>query len=249
MNHLDDLKNALQSPPEFVAGPLDLDTIMTVGGRRRRVRRLAVSATSGLAVAVLLAGGGLLAARDDRGAPGIPPAAATTAPPPATTPTPEPTDSDVRPPLGRVVSTGLPAKQGTWVLYAVTVKEKVLPGTHFGLMLGRRMTDGTFTSDVITNETTGSATARGFHALEGAMNVNGEDIPPFGYYVGPATKITASSGGKTLRAGQAAWSADPSVVFFWFDPAKIRAGKLSNPAAFDRDGKRLYAKKSGFGVG
>jgi hypothetical protein len=53
MNHLDDLRDALQSPPGFVAGELDLGAIMAAGGRRRRVHRLAASAAAGLAVAVL----------------------------------------------------------------------------------------------------------------------------------------------------------------------------------------------------
>jgi hypothetical protein len=247
MNHLDDLKDALQSPPGFVAGSLDLDAIMTAGGRRRRVHRLAVSAASGLAVAALLAGGGLLAARDDRGAP-VPPAAGST-PSPGTSPSPLSTDAGVRAPLGQVISTGLRARQGSWVLYAVPLDEKTLPQIRFGIMAGRRMADGSFTSDVVTNETSGSDRARGFHALQGAMNVNGEDVPAFGYYVGPATRITVSAGGKTVRAGLAVWSEDPSVVMFWLDPAKIGGARLSKLAAFDRNGTRLYAKNTGFGVG
>jgi hypothetical protein len=249
MNHLDDLKDALQSPPGFVAGSLDLEAIMTAGGRRRRVHRLAVSATSGLAVAVVLAGGGLLAARDNRGTPvPVPPAAGST-PSPSTAPTPLPTDAGARAPLGKVISTGLRAKEGSWVLYAVAVHEKALPETGFGIMAGRRMADGSFTSDVVTNETSGSDRTRGFHALQGAMNVNGEDVPAFGYYVGPATRITVSAGGKTVQAGLAVWSQDPSVVMFWLDPAKIRDAKLTKLAAFDRNGTRLYAKNTGFGVG
>jgi hypothetical protein len=246
MNHLDDLKDALHSPPGFVAHPLDLDAIMTAGGRRRRVRRLAVSATSGLAVVAVLIGGGWLAARNDRAAPGLVPPAAATASPSASS---LPTDSPARGPLGNVVSTGLKAKQGTWVVYAVAVSEPSLPDTHFGIMIGRRMADGTYTSDVTSNEVSGSGTARGFHALEGTMNVNGEDTPAFGYYVGPATRITASAGGKTITAGHAVWSNDPSVVMFWFDPAKIHGGRLTKPAAFDRNGQRLYGKNTEFGVG
>jgi hypothetical protein len=246
MTHLDDLKDALQSPPGFAAGSLDLDAIMTAGGRRRRARRLAVSATSGLAVVAVLIGGGWLAARDDRAAPGlVPPAAAT----PSPTPTPTPTEDPARAPLGRVISTGLKAKQGTWVIYAVAINEPSLPQTHFGIMVGRRLADGAFTSDVVNNETAGSDRAEGFHALQGAMNVNGENTPAFGYYVGPATRITASAGGKTITAGHAAWSDDPSVVMFWFDPAKINGGRLTKLQAFDRDGRRLYGKNSEFGVG
>jgi hypothetical protein len=248
MNHLDDLRDALQSPPGFAAGELDLGAIMAAGGRRRRAHRLAVSAASGLAVAVLLAGGGLLAARDVRGAPvPIPPAAEATHGSPSASPLP--TDAGVRPPLGGVISTGLTAKHGTWVLYAVAVDEKALPQTRFGIMAGRRMADGSFTSDVITNETSGAGTAPGFHAAQGPMNVDGEDVPAFGYYVGPAARITVAAGKKTVEAGLATWSEDPSVVIFWFDPAKIRGAKLTKLAAFDRNGRRLYGKNAGFGVG
>jgi hypothetical protein len=247
MNHLDDLRDALQSPPGFVAGELDLGAVMAAGGRRRRVHRLAASVAAGLAVAVLLAGGGLLAARDGRAAPvPIPPAQATHGSP---SPSPLPTDAGVRPPLGGVISTGLTAKHGTWVLYAVAVNEKALPQTRFGIMAGRRMADGSFTSDVITNETSGSGTARGFHAGQGSMTVDGEDVPAFGYYVGPATRITVAAGKKTVAAGVAAWSEDPSVVIFWFDPAEIRGAKLTKLAAFDRNGRRLYGKNAALGVG
>jgi hypothetical protein len=129
------------------------------------------------------------------------------------------------------------------------VDEKALPRTRFGIMAGRRMADGSFTSDVITNETSGSGTARGFHAPQGPMNVGGEDVPAFGYYVGPATRITVTAGKKTVAAGVAAWSEDPSVVIFWFDPAEIRGAKLTKLAAFDRNGRRLYGGNAQFGVG
>src|SRR5690242_20094818 len=82
--------------------------------------------------------------------------------------------------LGSVVDTGIKATDGTWVLYAVPIKEKVLKNTHFGLMLGRRLPDGTVTAEVVTNETSGSDKAKGFHAGQGGMNVNDEDTPTFG---------------------------------------------------------------------
>jgi hypothetical protein len=248
MNDLDDLKDALHSPPGFVARSLDLDAIMTTGGRRRRARRLAVSATSGLAVVAVLIGGGWLAARNDRAAPGLlPPAAASASPSPS--PSVPPTDGPATAPLGAVVSTGLKAKQGTWVIYAVPVREPSLPDTHFGIMVGRRMPDGTFTSDVISNETNGSDTAKGFHALQGGMNVNGEDIPSFGYFVGPATRFTAKVGGKTIEAGHARWSKDASVVMFWFDPAKVGAASLTKLTAYGASGTKLPGGKTEFGVG
>jgi hypothetical protein len=129
------------------------------------------------------------------------------------------------------------------------VREPSLPNTHFGVMVGRRMPDGTFTSDVISNETTGSDTAKGFHALQGTMNVNGEDVPSFGYFVGPAARFTAKVGGKTIEAGHARWSKDASVVMFWFDPARIGAASLTKLTAYGASGNKLPGGKTEFGVG
>jgi len=252
MNDLDDLKDALHSPPGFAARSLDLDAIMTAGGRRRRARRLAVSATSGLAVVAVLIGGGWLAARDDRAAPGpgfVPPAAASASPSAAPSESAPPSDGSATAPLGQVISTGLKAKQGAWVIYAVGISDARLPDTHFGIMIGRRMSDGSFTSDVVSNDVEGSDTSKGFHALEGTMNVNDEDIPAFGYYVGPATKITVKAGAKTIEAGHARWSKDASVVMFWFDPAKIGAAHLTKLTAYGASGAKLTAGKTEFGVG
>ena len=92
----------------------------------------------------------------------------------------------------------------------------------------------------------GSDRAPGFHAVSGAMNVEGDDIPAFGYYAGPATKITAGG----VRARQAVWSEDPGVVVFWFHPADVPENfTASNPAAFDRAGRKLPTGHSEVGVG
>jgi hypothetical protein len=147
--------------------------------------------------------------------------------------------------LGAVVDTGIKAKDGTWVLYAVPVAVKELKNTHFGLMLGRRLPDGSLTADVVTNETSGSDKAKGFHAGQGGMNVDGRDTLTFGYYVGAATKITAKSHGKTVIAKQATWSQDRSVVFYWFAP-KTSASGLK---AYGSDGRALTTGNSGIGVG
>jgi hypothetical protein len=152
---------------------------------------------------------------------------------------------DAPAPLGKVVETGVKAKDGTWVLYAVPVEEKVLKNTHFGLMLGRKLADGTITADVVTNETSGSDRAKGFHAGQGSMNVNGRDTLTFGYYVGAATRITAKAHGKTLTAKQAVWSQDKSVVFYWFPPKS----SVSGLKAYGSNGRALTAGNTGIGVG
>jgi hypothetical protein len=150
-------------------------------------------------------------------------------------------DGASTPPDGDVVPTGIK----NWVLYAVAIKEKALPKTHFGLMAGTRAADGKLTGVVETNETSGSDRSPGFHAIEGTMNVNNQDSPTFGYYSGPATKITGKVGGKIVTAGEATWSKDSSIHFFWFAP-KATVTKL---AAYDKNGHRLPAGHSGIGVG
>jgi hypothetical protein len=147
--------------------------------------------------------------------------------------------------LGSVVDTGIKATDGTWVLYAVPIKEKVLKNTHFGLMLGRRLPDGTVTADVVTNETSGSDKAKGFHAGQGGMTVNDEDTPTFGYYAGAATKITGKVHGKTVTAKRATWSRDKSVVFYWFPPKSPVTGLM----AYGSNGKALSRGNSSIGVG
>jgi hypothetical protein len=175
------------------------------------------------------------------------------APAPAGTPASAPTGRPAagrtadKPPLvlGSVVDTGIKATDGTWVLYAVPIKEKVLKNTHFGLMLGRKLPDGTVTADVVTNETSGPDKAEGFHAGQGGMNVNNEDTPTFGYYAGAATKITGKVHGKTVTAKQATWSRDKSVVFYWFPPKSPVTGLK----AYGSNGRALSTGNSSIGVG
>jgi hypothetical protein len=157
--------------------------------------------------------------------------------PPATNPPAKPTKATV---LGDIVKTGF----GDWVLFATPVKAAELPKTHFGVMAGRR-SHGTLTGDVITNETKGSDKASGFHAVQGTMEVDGGQTPTFGYYAGPATRITGKAHGKTVTAGQAVWSEDASVIFFWFTPGTT----VNSLAAYDKTGKKLPTGHSGVGLG
>lgn len=149
-------------------------------------------------------------------------------------------------PLGTVVPTGLGAStSGGWLLYAVPIDDKQLPDTHFGLMLGRRLADGTLTGDVMTNETAGPDRAKGFHAGQRAMTVDGGQTPTFGYYVGSAARITTKAHGNTVIARQARWSEDPSVIFYWFSPAT----SVSSLTAYASNGHVLAAVNDGIGVG
>ncbi|BCJ55450.1 hypothetical protein Asp14428_69250 [Actinoplanes sp. NBRC 14428] len=148
--------------------------------------------------------------------------------------------------IGTVIDTGIAAKQGTWVFAFVPVKDKELPQTDFGLMAGRRQASGAVSADVMVNEVVGPAKAPGFHGIEGAMEVNGEPTPAFGYYVGAAERITAKAGKRTVTAKIAAWSEDSSVKAFWFAPG---TGEVTDVRAFDAAGKALPAGHDVVAVG
>jgi hypothetical protein len=146
-------------------------------------------------------------------------------------------------PLGEVVPSGV---RENLVFYAVPVDEPDrLPDIHFGLMAGRRGGDGTLTALVLANETTGSDKAAGFHAVTGGLTIDSTPVPSFGYYAGPAAKITGTVAGRKVQAHQAVWSQDPNVVFFWFDPGTEPAGLT----ALDAAGHRLPAGHTGVGHG
>jgi hypothetical protein len=229
MNDLDDLKAALTEPPDFTPRPLDLEAVMTTGGRIRRRRRLAVGATAGLAVVALLVGGNVLAHRttpDGRG--GQPVAAQPDAKQPDTTPP--------------VISTGLPAGSGEWVLYPKPIREAAIPDITFGLMLGVAVEGNELVDAVMSNETEGSDKAPGFHAVQKRMEIDQGVTPTFGYYVGPAAKITAEVRGKTVTASQS--PLDDSIQVFWFD-----ADGIEDLRAYDAGGARLPAGNSTPGVG
>jgi hypothetical protein len=229
MNDLDDLKAALNEPPDFAPRPLDVDAVMTAGGRIRRRRRLAIGATSGLAVAVLLVGGNVLVERTaPEGRGGQPVAAQPTAIPSGTAPA--------------VVRTGLIEGGGEWVLYTKPINIPELPGTTFVLVLGHSTAGGEPADAVVSNETSGSDTAPGFHAVQGAMEIKQGETPTFGYYVGPAAKITAKAGGKTLTASQG--PLDDSIQAFWFD-----ASGITNLTAYDAAGRKLPAGNPEIGIG
>lgn len=135
--------------------------------------------------------------------------------------------------LGEVIPSGL----GDLVFYGVKVAEPRLPQTTFGIMAGAGGKDL-----VLANETSGSDKAPGFHAVTGGLNADGHDVPGFGYYVGPAAKITSSSG----VAHQARWSADPDVVVFWFDPGTPDPARLK---AYNAAGDKLPGGRTDVGHG
>jgi hypothetical protein len=148
-------------------------------------------------------------------------------------------------PIGPVVDTGIAAKSGTWALYLIPIDDHAIADTHFGVMLGRRLSGGKLTADVETNETTGSDVAPGFHAAEGSMTVDGGRTPVFGYYAGPAAKVTGKSHGKKVTAHVAA-SGKAGIQLYWFDATVTTVSGL---VASDAHGRPLPTGNSGIGVG
>jgi hypothetical protein len=256
MNDLDDLRDAMHTTPGFEPQPLDIAAVLTAGGRLRRRRRIAVGAASGLAVLALLVGGVQLTRLGTQQPGGV---AAGQMPGTSTTATARPSASGVaeKPAgpdpgvaFGDVVGTGMTVEGLDRLLWMQRIDEPVLPDTSMGLVAGRRAADGELLVDVINNEVEGSDRAPGFHALEMAMVVNGQAVPAFGYYVGDAAKITVRADGRTVRAQQATWSEDRSIVLFWFALNKVKpTSQVGKAAAYDRDGRRLPAGNAAFGVG
>ncbi len=116
--------------------------------------------------------------------------------------------------LGDMIRTGLPARGGEWVIWAVRIDHPAA-GQPSG-----------------TGIITGPPESVTFGFMLGAgMNVNGRDTPMFGYYVGAAEKITSNGRRAELRA----WSEDDAVKVFWLKPGQP-AGRL---AAYDANGRQL----------
>lgn len=233
MNDVEDLRDAMHSTPDFEPRPLDLAVVMAAGGRLRRRRRLAVGAASGLAVLVLLVGGAQFT-RSGQPDAGIPVAAASA-----------PVVRNGA--LGEVIATGLRDGSDERVLYVVSTD---LPEVQFGVVSGRRLPDGSLTDDVLVNETEGAGRAAGFHAAQRPMVVDGRTTLAYGYYSGGAARITVLADGKRVEAKHAAWSEDPSIIVFWFDPEQVTPDTtLKSLTAYDSNGRTLPAGRNGFSVG
>jgi hypothetical protein len=258
MTDLDTFRQALQAPgvphrgaPDPAA--LDIDKIMARGRRIRRRRRLAACGGSVcLAAGLISAVTGISHLGRQDPSPAQAPAASVRSPVPSPVPSsvparpsPVPSASPVPPvPAGRVIPAGIRDQAGELVFFVVRIHLGQLPGTGFGIMAGHRAASGTLTGDVETNETTGSATAPGFHAVESPIETGapGTAIPEFGYYAGPAATITASVNGKPVQASIARWNLNPQIVIFWF-PATARPSATApyGLTAYDASGHLLPA--------
>lgn len=172
----------------------------------------------------------------------------------APVPVPVPVPSGALPavPEGRVIRTGIRNVAGELVLYGIRIHLRVLPGTQFGIMVAARDGAGALTPLVEANETAGPDRAPGFHAVEAPLTVGtpGVAVPEFGYYAGPAVKITGTAGGREVQARTARWSADPGIVLFWFAPATGRSpATVTGLTAYDAAGQPLPAGHGSPGTG
>ncbi|MFJ8915699.1 hypothetical protein [Amycolatopsis sp. NPDC102389] len=245
MTDLETLRSALREPPgEGFAEP-DLGAIMAKGRRIRRRRRLATGA-GGVAAAVVtvLVIVGAVALKEPAQQP-LPPAASAPAPPSASPPIPAPaptiTEAPSEQPFGEAIPLGLKGEGGReLVLYAVAIDEPQMPDVRFGLQVGYRNQAGDYDALMASNEFKGSDRSFGFHAVDGGDLVRGTFVPVFGYFSGPAVRITSTVRGKPVEAKVVPWSEDPSVAIFWFDGAQVEsAGVLTPLAAYDAKGQRL----------
>ena len=235
MNELDDFRAALRQPPDEPFAEPDLAKIMAGGKRIRRRRRL-LTGTAGVAAAaaVVLVVVFAIQLRQPAPAPvAQPPSPSTSAAPASTSP------PAAEQPIGNVVGTGIRTASGEIVIYARAVDLPELPGTRFGLVAGFR--SGTSLQSVLaTNETRGSDRSFGFHATDGGDVIGNQVIPVFGYFAGPAARITTTVHGQTVEAHLAKWTADPEVVIFWFHPDTVPDSAVLTPLiAYDADGNRL----------
>ena len=251
MNELDELPElhaALHAPPDFTPGPLNLDQIMTAGGRIRRRRRIAVGASTGLAALTMVLGATQLhGIVPERPHPAPPPAASHSPSPPA--PTVHLIDGGITHPLGDIIPTGLhAAKNTTWVIAGIPVHNKYAPKTTFGFAVIQRTTNGTLTEeDTLTAATDGTQLKPGFANVEHPYTLVEGNVeqPAFGYYVGKVAKITGKADGKTLTANTAVWSYNPNVTVFWFDNTKVTGHikTFPNVNAYNSTGKLIATTK------
>lgn len=259
MTDLETLRTALDAREPGQPYALDLERILVEGHRIRRRRRLFSGAVATGAAAVLAVGGaGLAQLAGSAGTGGTDPADHAEVVVPARPPGPG--DASPRPrrpapaedpatPLGRVVHTRLIGPSGERLLYVVRIRAAELPKITFGVMLGHR-SGKRFVGDVLANEYRGSDRSPGFHAISNAMGTSPRDVALFGYYAGPAARVTTTVGGRAVEAKLTRWSEDEQIALFWFSGQDLPAGTKHGPfRAYAADGTLLPAGDTVVGVG
>jgi len=251
MTELEELRDAMESPPDFVPIALDLNQVMVAGGRIRRRRRATIAGASGVAVVTLLVVGGQLTNL------GSAPAAHQAAAPPAPSgPVPSgPVPSGLVPSainssapgiLGTVVETGRWVDGRQWIVYVETTDPQRLNAT-MTLVLGRSKTGyiDDFQHVIVSSDPGDARMSPGFHAVRPGTVIDGRTTPAFGYYAGDAARISARNTvtGKTVEAHVTAWSgfgARDKTQIFWFDfEGSGKPVTLTGLTAYDKSGNKL----------
>ena len=151
-----------------------------------------------------------------------------------------------------MIPAGVKDAAGELVFYGVRIDLRQLPGTTFGIMAGLRDASGALTPEVETNETSGSDTAPGFHAVEAPSSVGSPAvaIPEFGYYAGPAASITARGPrpGHPRQAGPLERQ-PPDRRLLVHPPGRPGGATLTGLAAYDAAGHQLPAGSTAPGNG
>ncbi|MEU8185271.1 hypothetical protein AB0B85_11530 [Micromonospora sp. NPDC049044] len=247
MSEWDRLRDAMRATerPEAV---LDLDLVMREG-RRLRTRRRILGAGAGTFAAALVAVVvvGVVARPGDPPAPERPPPAAVAGPSAGVSPTvPDPLEPTVAgdepppKPLGQVIDTGVRYGTDRRVYYVVGVSVPRAPKVTIGLAAGRQAPGGALTTDLLINDVEGADRSPGFHEIGYDESSSTTPVPTFGYFVGPAHRITGTVGGRQVDARLARWSFDKQVVIFWFEPTRLTPGeRLDGIIARDVRGQRL----------
>jgi hypothetical protein len=247
MTDLDTFRDALHHTGD--GRPPALDEIITAGRRLRLRRRLlgAVAATTALVVA---AAAGIALWPSPARHRDVPAAAW-----PAVS-------VDAQGTWGQAVTTGLRHDNRDIVVTAFHNVNPAYPDIPFGVRSCVVDVRGRLDPCKSTFDDGPPDRSPGFHAINLPSNIGDVDLPMFGYYVGPAATITVRARGKVVTAQTSRWSADNSVVLFWFTlrDAYLKVDKtdpsygtgpvgrdvlpeVTNWTAYDREGTELPVGK------
>ncbi|MEV6899579.1 hypothetical protein [Amycolatopsis sp. NPDC051372] len=195
MTDLEELRGVLAEPPAVEFTAVDLANVMRRGRRRRRVRRLSAAAATVVVLVGVVVGTQLLRTPDS---PAVTTLAVTAAQ----------LEQHAAAPVGEVVGTKIVDPEGEVVLFFEATPPQP-DSSPYQLVLGHR-TAGGVTAELASGS---RSNAPGFHALTAGRP--GRDVPVYGYYLGPATRITASVDGLMVGADTRRVEALGATVF-WF---------------------------------
>ncbi|GIF23283.1 hypothetical protein Ate02nite_60130 [Paractinoplanes tereljensis] len=242
---LEEFHRELRSDADFEPRVLNLDAIMTAGGRLRRRRRLTVAAgAAAVAIAVVAGLTTLVRPTPQFGPSPAAPTTASAAPSVSVSAKSQKLNSmnGYHGPIGTVIDTGLvnDKDQEKWTIFGVRSAQS--SGSRAtGLCLGTQNTLGDLTESLTLDDVV--ATPPGFHDIQAAMSLEGGvKQPAFGYYAGTPARITVSAAGRTVDAQLARWSEDANITVFWFPVTAVKPDEtIKNPKAYDIAGATLAA--------